>query len=126
MREHGGTILNVGSISGLVVEPGIGAYGMSKAALIHLTRQLAVELSPRVRVNALAPAVVKTRFAQSLYADREAELAGLYPLGRLGMPDDIGSAARFLLSEEASWITGQVLVIDGGVALGPRLDSAST
>ncbi len=92
-------------------------YGASKAMLIRLTESLAVELGPGVRVNAVAPAVVKTRFATKLYEGREDEVAATYPLGRLGVPEDVASAVAFLLSEEASWITGQTLVIDGGILL---------
>lgn len=119
MAEHGGTILNVASIGGLGPAPFIGAYGASKAALIHLTRQLALELSPGVRVNAVAPAVVKTHFARALYEGREAEVAAAYPLRRLGVPEDVAHAARSLLSPDAGWITGQTLVLDGGIGLLP-------
>jgi 3-oxoacyl-[acyl-carrier protein] reductase len=79
--------------------------------------QLAAELAPKVRVNAIAPAVVKTRFAAALYEADEAAAAANYPLGRLGEPADIGAAAAFLASADAAWITGQTLVVDGGAAL---------
>jgi NAD(P)-dependent dehydrogenase (short-subunit alcohol dehydrogenase family) len=118
MGEHGGSVVNVASVAGLKASPGIGMYGVSKAALIRLTTELAVELGPRIRVNAVAPAVVKTRFATALYEGREEEVCAAYPLKRLGVPDDVASAVAFLLSDEASWITGQTLVIDGGVTLG--------
>jgi NAD(P)-dependent dehydrogenase (short-subunit alcohol dehydrogenase family) len=114
-------IVNVASIAGLAATPGLGYYGVSKSALIGLTRQLAAELSPRVRVNAVAPAIVKTRFAEALYADNEAETAAAYPLGRLGEPADVGAAVAFLASSDAAWITGQTLVIDGGISLGTPL-----
>jgi NAD(P)-dependent dehydrogenase (short-subunit alcohol dehydrogenase family) len=117
MAEHGGSILNVASIGGLGPAPLIGAYGASKAALVHLTEQLALELAPGVRVNAVAPAIVKTTFARALYEDREAEVAATYPLGRLGVPEDVAHAARALLAPDAGWITGQTLVLDGGVTL---------
>jgi NAD(P)-dependent dehydrogenase (short-subunit alcohol dehydrogenase family) len=117
MAERGGVILNVASIGGLRPGQWIGAYNASKAALIQLTRQLAVELGPTVRVNAIAPAVVKTRFARALYEDREDEVAAAYPLKRLGTPEDTAGIARFLLSEEASWITGETVAVDGGVSL---------
>jgi 3-oxoacyl-[acyl-carrier protein] reductase len=90
---------------------------VSKSALIGLTVQLAAELAPRVRVNAIAPAVVKTKFATALYEADEEGVAGLYPLQRLGVPEDIGAAAAFLASADASWITGQTIVIDGGASL---------
>ncbi|WP_424214906.1 SDR family oxidoreductase [Streptomyces sp. BI20] len=115
--EHGGSIVNIASIAGVSASPFIGAYGMSKAAMINLTLQLAHEMAPKVRVNAIAPAVVKTRFAQALYEGREAEAAAAYPLGRLGVPADIGGAAAFLSSSQAEWITGQTLVVDGGIFL---------
>ena len=87
---------------------------MSKAAIINLTTQLAVELGPTVRVNAVAPAVVKTRFAGALYEGREEEVAAEYPAGRLGVPEDVGEAAAYLLGDGAGWVTGQTLVLDGG------------
>jgi NAD(P)-dependent dehydrogenase (short-subunit alcohol dehydrogenase family) len=90
-------------------------YGVSKAALIRLTTELAVELGPAIRVNAVAPAVVKTKFATALYEGKEEAVAAPYPLKRLGVPGDVASAVAFLLSDDASWITGQTLVIDGGV-----------
>ena len=117
MREHGGAVVNVSSVSGTHPAPGMGVYGASKAMLNRLTQQLAVELGPTIRVNAVVPAVVKTRFAGALYDGREDEVAQAYPLKRLGMPDDIGSVVAFLLSEDAAWLTGQLIVIDGGVTL---------
>ncbi len=117
MGEHGGAVLNVASVGGIRAGSPIGAYNASKAALIHLTRQLGVELGPLVRVNAIAPAVVKTRFAQRLYEDDEAGVASTYPMKRLGVPADTAKAAAFLLSEDASWITGETLVVDGGISV---------
>jgi NAD(P)-dependent dehydrogenase (short-subunit alcohol dehydrogenase family) len=114
MAEHGGSVLFVASVAGLRSSEGIGAYGVSKAALINLTTQLAVELGPRVRVNAVAPAVVKTRFAEALFTGREAEVAAQYPVGRLGAPEDVGEAAAYLLGDQAGWVTGQTMVLDGG------------
>lgn len=118
LREHGGAIVNVSSVSALGPAPGIGMYGASKAALIQLTQQLAYELAPTVRVNAVAPAVVRTKFAEALFAGHEEQVAATYPLKRLGVPEDVGGAVAFLLSEQASWITGQTLVLDGGLTLG--------
>ena len=113
----GGSIVNISSVSGVRPAPGIGFYGVTKAALIHLTEELAVELAPAVRVNAVAPAVVKTRFATALFEGREEQVAATYPLARLGVPEDIAGAVAFLSSPDAGWITGQTLVIDGGVTL---------
>ena len=97
MGEHGGSVVNVSSIAGLRASPGIGMYGVSKAALIRLTQELAVELGPHIRVNAVAPAVVKTKFATALYEGSEEKVAAAYPMKRLGMPEDIAGAVAFLL-----------------------------
>ena len=115
--DGAGAVVNMASVAGLHPAPGIAYYGVSKAALIGLTVQLAAELAPAVRVNAIAPAVVKTRFAEALYADDEAAAAAGYPLGRLGEPADVAAAAAFLASSDAAWITGQTLVLDGGAGL---------
>jgi NAD(P)-dependent dehydrogenase (short-subunit alcohol dehydrogenase family) len=117
LAEAGGSIVNISSVSGVRPAPGIAFYGTTKAALIHLTEELAVELAPRIRVNAVAPAVVKTRFATALYEGREEQVAATYPLGRLGVPEDVAGAVAFLCSNDAAWITGQTVVIDGGVTL---------
>ena len=114
MAEHGGVILNVASVGGLSVEPTIGAYNATKAALLHLTRTLAAELAPGVRVNAIAPGLVKTDMARALWEPNEEAMARTMPLRRLGEPQDIGRAAAFLCSDAASWITGATLVVDGG------------
>lgn len=117
LSERRGAIVNIASLAGVSSSPGIAMYGVSKAAVLSLTRQLAVELAPAVRVNAVAPAVVKTDFAKALYADDEDRAARPYPLRRLGVPTDVSGPVTFLLSDDAAWITGQTLVIDGGVSL---------
>ena len=117
LGEHGGAVVNVASVSGVRPAPGIAFYGASKAMLISLTESLAVELAPRTRVNAVAPAVVRTRFAGALFEGREEEVARAYPLGRLGEPDDVAGAVAYLLSDDAAWVTGQTLVLDGGLTL---------
>ena len=114
MSERGGVVLNLASIGGLSVEGGIGWYNVTKAAVIHLTSQLAGELGPGVRVNALAPGLVKTEFARALWEPGEEAIARRLPLRRLGVAEDIANAALFLCSDAASWITGHTLVIDGG------------
>jgi len=119
LGARGGSIVNIASIAGISAAPGIGFYGVSKAALISLTTHLAFELAPRIRVNAVAPAVIKTRFAEALYDGREAEVAATYPLARLGVPEDVSGVVAFLLSADAAWITGQTIVIDGGGSIPP-------
>jgi NAD(P)-dependent dehydrogenase (short-subunit alcohol dehydrogenase family) len=126
MREHGGVVVNTASIGGFLVGPNLGTYGASKAALIYITRHLAVELAPRVRVNAVAPGVVRTRLSEPLWKDgREAEFAERIPLGRIGEPPDIGATVAFLASDAASWITGQTVVMDGGTTLGAPFPEAA-
>ena len=120
-ESPGGAIVNVASIAGLGATGVLGWYGVSKAALIHLTTELGYRLGPDVRVNAVAPAVVKTVFAQALYEGREEKVAAQYPLKRLGVPEDIAGAVSFLLSGDSSWMTGQTLVLDGGITLGGGL-----
>jgi len=120
MTDRGGCVVNVSSIAGLRPSPGIAFYGVTKAAVNHLTASLAVELAPSVRVNAVAPAVVRTRFAAALYEGREEEVARAYPLRRLGEPTDVAGAVAFLASADAAWITGQTLVVDGGISLASR------
>ncbi|WP_460800901.1 SDR family oxidoreductase [Microbacterium sp. GXF6406] len=114
-QASGGAIVNLSSVAGDVPSPGIGWYGVSKAAVSHLTRALSVELAPRIRVNAVAPAVVKTRFAEALYEGREVEVAAAYPVGRLGTPDDVADAVAYLCDDGSGWVTGQVLTLDGGL-----------
>ncbi len=115
MGEHGGAIVNVSSVAGLKPAPNIGMYGASKSALIHVTEELAVELGPDIRVNGVAPAVVKTTFAKALYEGREDEVSAPYPLKRLGLPEDIAGVVGFLLSDDAAWLTGQTITADGGL-----------
>ena len=116
MSERGGAVVNVASIAGQKPAPGIAFYGVSKAALIHLTASLAVELAPRVRVNAVAPAIVRTKFATALYEGREEQVSAAYPLRRLGEPHDVAAAVAYLLSDDAAWTTGQTLTVDGGIS----------
>lgn len=119
MRERGGCVINVASVGGYSVEPGIGWYNVTKAAVIHLTRQLAGELGPTVRVNAIAPGLVRTHLARALWENAEEAVSKRLPMRRIGEPDDIAKAALFLASDAASWITGQTLVVDGGAMVAP-------
>jgi NAD(P)-dependent dehydrogenase (short-subunit alcohol dehydrogenase family) len=110
-----GSVINVASVGGLGVEPNIGWYNVTKAAVLHITRQLSFELAPDVRVNALAPGLVKTRLAAALWeGPGEERIAAHIPLRRLGEPDDVATAALFLASDASSWVTGQTFVVDGG------------
>ena len=117
MGEHGGSVVNTSSVGGIHVAENLGIYNASKAALIHVTKQLALELGPKVRVNGVAPAVVRTKLAAGLWQDHEEALNATYPLGRIGEPSDVSAAVVFLASDAASWITGETLVIDGGALL---------
>src|SRR5699024_10256131 len=114
MGAHGGAVVNIASVAGLRSTGVIPAYGASKAALIRLTEELAWELAPKIRVNAVAPGIVRTDFARVLVEGREAEAVAPYPLGRLGTPEDIARAVAFLASDRAEWITGETLRVDGG------------
>jgi NAD(P)-dependent dehydrogenase (short-subunit alcohol dehydrogenase family) len=114
MAEHGGSMVNVASVAGLRPSPLMGAYNISKAGLVHMTRQLALELAPGIRVNAVAPAVVKTRLAGLLLED-EGAAAAMHPLGRVGEPEDVARLIVFLASDASAWMTGTTVPIDGGV-----------
>jgi len=116
LKENGGAVINISSVGGLATNAILGVYDVTKAALIHLTKQLAAELGPQVRVNAIAPGLIKTDFARVLWeGDKGADVAKAYPLKRLGEPADVGAAALYLADDESSgWITGQTIVLDGG------------
>lgn len=116
LRDKPGVIINIASVGGLRAEGALGVYNLTKAALIHLTRQLASELGP-TRVVGIAPGLVKTDFASVLVANFGERLAASMPLGRLGEPQDIANLAAFLASDLASWITGETYVIDGGAGV---------
>ncbi|GAA2163090.1 SDR family oxidoreductase [Actinomadura napierensis] len=114
LAERGGAVINIASVGGLSTEHGIGYYNATKAAVIHLSRQFAMELAPKVRVNCIAPGLVKTHLARALWENNEEQIGKHMPLGRIGEPEDIANAAVFLAGDTASWMTGQTLVIDGG------------
>ncbi|WP_327145918.1 SDR family oxidoreductase [Nocardia sp. NBC_01327] len=115
MGEHGGAVVNVASVAGLRSTGVIAAYGASKAALIRLTEELAWQLGPKIRVNAVAPGVIKTKFADALYSADEEAAAAVYPMKRLGSPEDVAGLIGFLSSSESAWITGTTIRVDGGL-----------
>jgi len=122
MRQHGGVIVNVASIAGLQPTPRLGLYGLTKAGMVHLTRQLSQELGPTIRVNGVAPGLIKTRFAEALWTDAELvrQVTEASALGRLGAPAEVAATVAFLASDAASYIAGQVLLVDGGAGrIGP-------
>ncbi|HEX5401670.1 MAG TPA: SDR family oxidoreductase [Pseudonocardiaceae bacterium] len=121
MAQRGGTIVNMASVGGLVTELGIGYYNATKAAVIHLTRQFAAELAPSVRVNGIAPGLVRTELARALWEQHEERLKSVLPLRRIGEPEDIANAAIFLAGDNSSWMTGQTLVVDGGSIVRPSV-----
>jgi NAD(P)-dependent dehydrogenase (short-subunit alcohol dehydrogenase family) len=115
MKENGGCIVNVASVGGIRPAPMLGAYNVSKAALIHLTHQMAFELAPKIRVNAVAPGVVKTKLSEMLWSVDEKAAASTHPLETLGEPIDVAAAITYLCSDHGRWLTGVVLPVDGGV-----------
>ena len=116
MKDHPGVIINIASVGGLRAESGLGVYNLTKAAIIHMTRQLASELGP-TRVVGIAPGLVQTDFAKVLVDNFGEQLAKRLPTGRIGVPDDIANVATFLASDRASWVTGETFVIDGGAGV---------
>jgi NAD(P)-dependent dehydrogenase (short-subunit alcohol dehydrogenase family) len=116
MERHGGAIVNVSSVGGLRPGLGLGIYNITKAGVIMLTRQLARELGGKVRVNAVAPGLIKTRFAEALWANETImeRVTTSNPMRRIGVPDEIAGAVVFLVSDAASYVNGEVIVIDGG------------
>jgi NAD(P)-dependent dehydrogenase (short-subunit alcohol dehydrogenase family) len=117
MAEHGGNVINISSIGGRKYDGDIGLYNLTKAALDHLTKSFASELGPKVRVNAIAPGLVKTDFARTLWEPGGEDGPRPWPLARLGQPTDVANAALFLASDLSTWMTGEVLVVDGGALL---------
>lgn len=116
MKDNPGVVANVASVGGLRAEPFLGVYNVTKAALVHLTRQLASELG-LTRVVGVAPGLVKTDFAAVLVDNVGESLARALPTKRLGEPEDIANLVTFLVSPSASWITGDTFVIDGGAGV---------
>ncbi|MGW0558255.1 SDR family oxidoreductase [Streptomyces sp. NPDC002926] len=125
MREHGGTVVNICTEGTHGVGPRVGAYGTSKAALLHLTRQLAGELAPAVRVNAVSPGLVRTEMARFVWEGAERRIADGMPLGRIGEPGDVARAVLWLVSDESAWVTGADLLVDGGTRVRAAADTGS-
>jgi 3-oxoacyl-[acyl-carrier protein] reductase len=118
MRRRAGSIVNVSSIVGLRGNPGQTNYAASKAGVIGFTKSLARELGSRgVRANVVAPGYVATRLTDVIADDLKEQMLAATPLGRFGDPEDVAAAVRFLCSDEASFITGEVLLVDGGLAM---------
>lgn len=115
----GGAIVLVGSMNGVAPGPNAGAYGSTKAGVHLLTQQMAIEWAPRIRVNAVAPGLIDAGMSAPIYADAETRVAreGKVPMARLGTGADIANAALWLVSDEASYVTGQTLLVDGGVTM---------
>jgi len=116
----GGAIVNIASVGGYFVTPGLGPYCISKAAIIMMTKSLAVELGPhKIRVNCIAPGIVKTRFSEALWSNEKlmAELMKKMPLQKIAQPEEISRTALYLASEASSFMTGSILIIDGGANL---------
>src|SRR5207237_3081073 len=113
----GGAILNIVSIDAVFPAPTEAIYGSAKAALVNLTKVLGYEAGKdRIRVNAIAPGVIETRLTEPWLRtdDQRADRASFYPLGRVGVPDDVAAAALYLCSDEAGWVSGNVLDVTGG------------
>ena len=115
-NELSTAIMNICSVGGIAPSQLMGAYNVSKAALIYLTKQLAYELAPDIRVNGVAPAIVKTKLSQLLWENEEFA-KNLHLLKKLGEPEDIANAVYYMCSDDAGWVTGEVLTIDGGFLL---------
>jgi NAD(P)-dependent dehydrogenase (short-subunit alcohol dehydrogenase family) len=118
MSEHGGTVLNLTTSGMYTVAPFLGAYEATKTTLRYLTKQLAGELAPKVRVNSISPGTVKTQMSRVLWENGEEQVASFTPMGRIGLPSHCAQLALFLCSDHGSWITGTDVVIDGGALVG--------
>lgn len=123
MSTSGGVIVNISSIGAMKHSGPLGIYDTSKAALIHLTKHMASELGPKVRVNGIAPGLVLTDMARKLWESNGEEAERHWPLRRIGQPDDIAGAALFLCSDLSAWVTGEVITVDGGLMVADGIDA---
>jgi NAD(P)-dependent dehydrogenase (short-subunit alcohol dehydrogenase family) len=116
MEKHGGAVVNIASTGGLRPGMGLGVYRVTKAAVVFMTRQLAREIGGNVRVNAVAPGLIKTRFAEALWGNEEVleRILEPNPMHRIGTVEEVANAVLFLASDAASYINGEVMVVDGG------------
>ena len=114
MKDKGGVVINIASNSAVSIPPRMGIYAASKAGLKHLTSYMGAEMGPKVRVNAIAPGLTRSDATASIFGALESQLASVLPAQRLGEPSDIGQMARFLASDECTWMTGETIVVDGG------------
>src|SRR5690606_8388325 len=118
MKRRWGRIINVSSVVGLIGNPGQTNYGASKAALIGFTKSLAREVASRgITVNAVAPGFIQSDMTDALSAEQKERLAEKIPMGRIGRPEEVASCVAFLASDDAAYITGHTLVVDGGLAM---------
>jgi NAD(P)-dependent dehydrogenase (short-subunit alcohol dehydrogenase family) len=127
MSEHGGSVLNLTTSGMYTLAPYLGTYEATKTTLRYLTKQLAGELAPKVRVNSISPGTVKTQMSRVLWENGEEQVAAFTPMGRIGLPSDCAQLALFLCSDQGSWITGTDVVIDGGALVGSaRVDQMAS
>lgn len=126
-QDSGGVVLFIGSIGGLRASPGTSAYGAAKAGILNLTKSLAIEWAPKVRVSAVSPGIIRTEQAHMHYGDEEgiAAVASTIPAGRMGRPQEIGDACVWMASDQAGFSAGTNLVLDGGGEVPSFLSEAS-